>query len=60
MKTFLESLIRLGVSKVSLLFIAILWLLERLGPGWPLFLESPQLVVNLQGACLFVFFLHCN
>ena len=44
----LRDLIRFGVSKVSLLLIAILWLLERLGPRWALFLESPRLVVFLR------------
>ena len=34
------------VSKVLLLFVAILWLLGRLGPKWTSFLESSWLCVG--------------
>ena len=51
MKMFLEVLIRLGVFKVLLLLVAILWILGRLGPRWALYVESTQLTGFLQGVC---------
>ena len=56
-KLFLEILIRFCVFKISLLLVAILRLLGRLGPGWALFLEIPS-TRGFPPRCLFFF--HCN
>ena len=51
-KMFLENLTTFVVSKVSLLLVAILWLLGKLGPG-RYFLSLPRQVVSLRGVCSF-------
>lgn len=53
MKMCLEHSINFGMSKVSLLLIAIQWPSGKSEHGWALFLEFPRLTVSPKVCCLF-------